>query len=128
MSRFKRFPAFAAILCVAAFVFSSPVQADVIEIQASPNTINLTSNGGSFSIHAVIGYSSVTGVELSVDGQSITEFWTFADDRGELVVKCNINLIKSMVSEGTATFDLVMHTAGGTHTGTDTIRIINKGK
>lgn len=127
MTSFKRFPVLAAALLVAAFALSSSAQADTIEIQVSPNTINLTSNGGALSIHAVISYNSVNQVELSVDGQSVTEFSTFADDRGELVVRCNIEMIKSMVSEGTATFDLVMYTAAGTHTGTDTIRIINKG-
>jgi hypothetical protein len=127
MKRFKRFPVLAAFLCAAAFIFSTPAIADTVEIQVSPNTINLTSNGGRVSIHAVISYSAVTQVELAVDGAGVTDFTTFADDRGELVVRIDIDLIKSMLSEGTATFDLVMHTAGGTYTGTDTIRVINRG-
>ena len=125
---FKRFPALAALLCGAALLFSVTAEADTVEIQATPSTLNLSSNGGSFSIHAVIGYSSVTQVEFFVDGQEVTDFTTFADDRGELVVKCDLDLIKRMVSEGTATIDLVMHTASDTHTGTDTIRVINRGQ
>lgn len=128
MTRLRRFPAFAAVLLVAAVALASSVQADTIQIQVSPNTINLASKGGVVSIHAVISYNSVTGVELAVDGRNVSEFTTFADDRGELVVRCDLETIKSMVSEGTATFDLVMYTATGTHTGTDTIRIINRGR
>jgi hypothetical protein len=128
MSRFKRFPVLAALFFLGAICFSVPADAGTVEIQVSPNTINLKSNGGVFSIHAVISYSSVTQVELSVDGQNVSEFTTFADDRGELVVRCSLEKIKSMISEGTATFVLVVHTASDTHTGTDTIRVIDRGK
>ena len=103
-------------------------QVNTIEMAVSPSTLNLKSNGGSVSIHAVIAYNAVTEVELTVDGQSVINFGTFADDRGELVVKCDIDMIKSMVSVGTATFDLTAHTQNGTYVGTDTIRVIDRGK
>jgi hypothetical protein len=99
-----------------------------LEMVVSPSTLNLESNGGCVTIHAVIGYSAVTDARLWVDGQPVLEFGTFPDSRGELVVRCSIETIKSMVSVGTATFDLTVHTQNGTYSGTDTIRVIDRGK
>ena len=128
MSSSRRFPTIVIVLIVAAFAFSCPAQADTIEIAVSPSTLNLSSNGGCVTVHAVIAYSAAREVELSVDGRSVDGLFTFPDSRGELVVRCGIDTIKSMVTVGTATFDLVVHTADGTHTGTDTIKVIDRGE
>lgn len=102
-------------------------QENVIEVVVSPNVLNLESNGGSVSLHTNIRYTWVTDVELEIEGY-LPEIYTFADNRGDLVVKCNIETVKSIVSEGEATFELTVYTEGGTYFGTDTINVINRGK
>jgi len=78
------------------------------------------------SLHTDINYSWVVDVELEVEG-NLPAIHTFADDRGDLVVKCDIDTIKSMVSEGTATFDLTVYTEEATYSGTDAITVISRG-
>jgi len=102
-------------------------QENVIEVVVSPNVLNLQSNGGSVSLHTDINYNLVDGVELEVEGY-FPEIRTFADDRGDLVVKCDIDTIKGMVSEGTATFNLTVDTTYGVYLGTDTIEVISRGR
>lgn len=102
-------------------------QEDTIEVVVSPNVLNLESNGGSLSLHTNIGYAWVTNVLLQVEGYP-TEIYTFADDRGDLVVKCDIEVVKGIVSEGEATFDLTVYTEGPTYFGTDTIDVISRGR
>jgi hypothetical protein len=127
MTRFssRRFLALALVTAVVAV--SASAQAAALDMAVSPSTLNLASNGGCVSIHAEIRYSAVERVELYVNGTEVSELTTFADDRGELVVRCDLDMIKAMVSEGLATFDLTAHTQDGTYTGTDTIRVINRG-
>ena len=104
---------------------------DTIEVVVvvSPNVLNLNSNGGSVSLHTDIDYAVVVvdGVELYVEDQLVEQIWTFADDRGDLVVKCNIDIVKGMVVVGEATFDLEVTTEDGTSFGTDTIAVIARG-
>ena len=105
----------------------SIAQENVIEVVVSPNVLNLQSNGGSVSLHTDINYNWVDGVELEVEG-NFPETSIFADDRGDLVVKCEIDTIKSMVLEGTATFNLTVDTTYGIYFGTDTITVIDRGR
>ena len=98
-----------------------------IEVVVSPNVLALNSIGGSVSLHADISYDLVKGEDMSLtvndDPLPITS--TFADDRGDLVVKCDIDELKSLVSEGTADFELTITTADSVYTGTDEIRIVS---
>lgn len=128
MNRPSRLYAGTLLLLAMAVATAAVAQENTIEMAVSPSTLNLSSNGGCVSIHAVIGYSAVTQVELWVDEQPVTKFGTFPDSRGELVVRCDLQMIKGMVSVGTATFDLTVHTKNGIYTGTDTIRVIDEGK
>ena len=102
---------------------------NTIEVVVSPNVLNLNSNGGSVSLHTDIDYAVVVvdGVELYVEDQLVEQIWTFADDRGDLVVKCNIDIVKGMVVVGEATVDLEVTTEDGTSFGTDTIAVIARG-
>ena len=105
---------------------------DTIEVVVvvSPNVLNLNSNGGSVSLHTDIDYAVVVvgGVELYVGGDLVKPIWTFADLRGDLVVKCNIDIVKDMVDVGEATFVLKGTTTNGTsYSGTDTIAVIARG-
>jgi hypothetical protein len=118
------------VLCIGV---TSPVLANdnSIEVIVSPSVLNLDSNGGSLSIHTDIDYSSVNSVNdvfLEVDEVEIPGISIFPDDRGDLVVKGDIETVKNMVSVGEATFDLSVSTVDGEHNGSDTIRVISCGK
>ncbi len=98
-----------------------------IEVVASPNVLALNSIGGSVSLHTDISYSpgEYEEMSLTVNGKSIDITSTFADNRGDLVIKCDIDTLKSLVSEGTADFELTITTADSVYTGTDEIRIVS---
>ena len=127
MIRFRKLSSLTSLLIVSALAASVPAQAAELNIVVAPSTLNLASNGGCVTIHAEIGYGAAQSVELFVNGQNADVLFTFPDSRGELVVRCGIETIKQMVSVGEATFVLTVHTANGTYTGSDTIRVIDRG-
>jgi len=104
-----------------------PIEPIEIGVMVSPNVLALNSNGGSVSLHANINYYSVSLAEtaLTVNGEPLKIYYQFADDRGDLVVKCSIGELKNMVEEDSeAVFVLTVYTKiGGEYEGTDTIRI-----
>ncbi len=114
-----------AALLAAVFPTAVLAQEDNLEFVVSPNMLALNSNGGSVSLHADINYSLVEGTSLTVDGEDFPIAYTFADDRGDLVVKCNIDTLKSVIPEGAAeaVFALTVETASGVLSGTDTIGV-----
>jgi len=128
LNRPSRLYAGTLLLLAMAVATTAFAQENTLEMVVSPSTLNLESNGGCVTIHAVIGYSAVTSAELWVNGEPILKFGTFPDSRGELVVRIGLETVKSMVSVGTATFDLRVQTQNGTYSGTDTIRVIDQGK
>ena len=98
---------------------------NAIDIVVSPHVLNIESNGGSISIHTNIGYVSEDDAALEVNGTPIENIYTFTDSRGNLVVKCSINTVKSIViGEEEATFVLTANYNGETYSGTDTIAVI----
>ena len=107
-------------------------QENTVDVQLSPNTISLNSIGGVISLHVDINYSLVVTEDLELvlnEEFPIDILYTFADDRGDLVIKCSIDEVKELVSvsEGTATFDLTVVTTGGTtYTGTDSARVVGR--
>ena len=121
-------------LCIKALLISAlltvplsgtVLASDTIDIVVSPHVLNIESNGGSISIHTNIGYVLAEDAALEVNGTPIDHIWTFTDSRGNLVVKCSINTVKSIVvDEEEATFVLTADYNGGTYTGTDTIAVI----
>ena len=112
-----------------AFVLPTAVLAeeDSIVIMVSPNVLAINSIGGSVSLHADISYSLVVGTSLTVNDIDLPILYTFADDRGDLVVKCSIGKLKEIVTENEAdeaVFVLTVYTVGGdVRTGTDTIGV-----
>ena len=119
------------LVTLVAVILTSGVfaQENTIEVVVSPNVLNLKSNGGSVSLHTDIRYALVSDAELYVDDQLVGRIWMFPDDRGDLVVKCNLGTVKDMVKVGEATFCLKVVTKDGSHyVGTDTIRVIARGK
>lgn len=119
-----------SLVALLAVILTSGVfaQDNTIEVVVSPNVLNLNSNGGSVSLHTDIGYTLVLGAELYVEDQLAEQISTFADSRGDLVVKCNLDTVKSMVAVGEATFVLEVDTQNGPYSGTDTIAVIARGK
>lgn len=110
---------------------SACAQDNKIEITASPNVLNLESSGGVFTIHAGISYDTDQDVKvyLNDDMDSVSILSTFADSRGDLVVRCDILDVKQEVSEGPVTIELTVRTEDGVlHSGTDVIDIISTGK
>ena len=104
-------------------------QDNTIEVVVSPNVLNLSSNGGSLSLHTDIGFYSVAGAELYVDDQLVPRIWMFSDDRGDLVVKADLWTVKAMVGVGEAAFRLEVDTKDGAHySGTDTVAVIDRGR
>ena len=98
---------------------------NTINMVVSPNVLNVESNGGSISIHTDIGYVSENDATLEVNGTTIENINTFTDDRGNLVVKCSIDTVKSIVvGEEEATFVLTANYNEGIYSGTDTIAVI----
>jgi len=127
MLRLRKLSSLTPLLVLSALAAAMPAQAAALNIVVAPSTLNLASNGGCVTVHAEIGYGATQSVELSVNGQTADVLFTFADSRGELVVRCDIETIKQMVSVGEATFALTVHTADGTYTGSDTIKVIDRG-
>jgi len=101
-------------------------------IEVSPNVINLDSNGGSFSIHTNIPFSSVTVELLTADGTPITKIVPFSDDRGDLVVKFDPRDDEGnyLFGVGDVTFELTVSASSSAVTTIydDTVRVISCGK
>ena len=120
------------VLLLALALGATLISADdvgAIEMVVSPNTLNLGSQGGSVSVHTDLDYDSDDRVSMTVGGASIERLSCFPDNRGDLVVKCNLEMIKDMVSVGEATFELTVETyEGSTYVGSDTIVVIDEGK
>lgn len=96
-----------------------------IDMVVSPNVLNIESNGGSISIHTNIGYVSAEDTTVTVNDTEIKAIATFLDNRGNLVVKCDIDEVKRLVAPGEAVFVLSCKYGGGTYTGTDTVPVIS---
>jgi len=116
------------------FLLSNVALADdnTINMVVSPNVLNIESNGGSISVHTDIAYSGVEGASLEVNGTTIVNIETFADNCGNLVVKCSIGTVKSIVvgpdgivvGKEEAEFILKANYNGSMYSGSDTITVI----
>lgn len=121
------------LLAVLMICFALPgcTRSETMEVVVSPNVLNLESGGGDFTIHADIKYRNNLDVKVYIDEStdSVKVLSTSADNRGELVVKCDIQHIREIVEPGKVTFKLTVKTEDGVlYLGTDTIEIISRGK
>ncbi|MCB2207142.1 MAG: hypothetical protein KQH67_02490 [Bacteroidetes bacterium] len=99
---------------------------EVIEIQVSPNVLNLQNNGVVVTIHTDIPYSAVIGSSVSLNGLEI-ESWK-SDNQGYFVAKFNMDEVKQLEGlevGGYNTLTLSGETGNGTFTGSDEILVIN---
>ena len=119
------------ILLIICGTLSACTQNNRIEITVSPNVLNLESSGGVFTIHTDIRYNAGQDVKvyLNNDMDSVSVLSTFADNRGDLVVRCDILDVKETVTESLATIKLLVYTEDGvSYSGTDIIDIVSKGR
>lgn len=63
-----------------------------IQIQVSPNVLNLGSKGEVITVHTDLPYSTVTGASVFLNGVPIS--WWKSDDRGFFVAKFDIDKVK----------------------------------
>ncbi len=70
----------------------------VIEIQVSPNILNLQSNGVVVTIHTDIPFSDVNASSVELEGVGI-QSWK-ADNQGFFVAKFNMEAVKALVDQG----------------------------
>lgn len=118
----------AGVLALGSLAGQVEAVAGNLDVAASPAVLNLRSAGGATSLHTDVAASAVRAVTLKVDGIEVTDFRTFADARGQLVVRVDIDLIKDLVACPSATFALAVNTGNGDLSGTDTIRVIDVGR
>ena len=100
-------------------------QQDPIEIQVSPNILNLQSNGVVVTIHTDIPYSNVIGSTVSLNGVEI-DSWK-ADSQGFFVAKFNMDEVKDLdlVIGGYNTLTLEGSLSNGSFSGSEDILVIN---
>lgn len=65
-----------------------------IEIDVSPNVLNIQSQSTIVTVHTDISYSLVTGASVFLNGVAID--WWKSDDRGNFVAKFNSDEIKTL--------------------------------
>jgi hypothetical protein len=122
------FMLFTATVLLVATAF---VPTTTIEIQVSPNVLNLANSGEVVTIHTNLPYSSVIGNSVTLNGVEIA--WWKSDAQGNFVAKFEINTIKALFTPGTYLLELkgTYYDAGITNdfTGSQLIKVIKvKGK
>jgi hypothetical protein len=120
-----------SVLCAMTFalvMFQMPVQCHAfgIEIDVSPNVINIQSQSTVVTVHTNIAYSIVAGTSVTLNGVEIA--WWKSDDRGNFVAKFDSDDIKTLdglkIGEYN-TLTLIGFTTGGEEfTGTQDIMVI----
>jgi hypothetical protein len=119
-----------ALLLMLFFLFQSsqvvedtvPIQ---IEIQVSPNVLNLLNQGEVVTIHTDIAYGLVVGSSVTLNGLEISH-WK-ADDQGNFVAKFLMSAVKGLPLNigGYNTLVLTGTTINGdTFTGSDAIKVV----
>lgn len=118
--------ALVSLLFVMAFL---PVQLsaqDVIDIQVSPNVLNLQNQGQVVTIHTDISYSLVVGSSVTLNGVEI-DHWK-ADNQGNFVAKFLMSAIKNLplnIGDYNTLTIIGVKTNGETFTGSEDILVVN---
>ncbi|MCU0370659.1 MAG: hypothetical protein MUC31_04545 [Bacteroidales bacterium] len=113
------------------FFFPSAGNAQqTIDIQVSPNVLNIQNNGQVVTVHTDIAYSLVDAETVSMNGVDIYS-WK-ADLQGNFVAKFQMSEVKALVDAGVIIVgeynELVLtgsKTDGTTFTGSDMVLVIN---
>lgn len=86
-----------SILATLLFIFTlvtTQCYAFDIEIDVSPNVLNIQSNSTVVTVHTDIAYSLVAGATVFLNGVAID--WWKSDDRGNFVAKFDSDEIKTL--------------------------------
>ena len=130
---------FVAVLCAAILGTGIAFAEDMeIAIRIAPNTLNLDNVVDKcVTVHADIAYITVDDDDANPlklwstdpDDDPVVAYDSFADDRGNLVAKFYREEVAEIVAAGKeVTLTLTGKTTGGdTFTGSDTIRVIDRG-
>ena len=103
-------------------ITSAAAQTMTIEIQISPATIVISSFAECLTIHTDIALSKVDRSSVALDG--MVPYAVFADARGQLVAKFDIDQVKARVAPPSATMTLTGLTTDGTpFSGTGTVPV-----
>lgn len=119
---------FLITLMIISFLIPSSIYSQtIIDIQVSPNVLNLQSNGVVVTIHTDISFVSVDASSVSLCGVEI-DSWK-SDDRGYFVAKFDMDEIKDIdelvIGEyNTLTLDGLM-VEGEAFTGSEEVLVIN---
>lgn len=104
-----------------------------IEIQVSPNVLNLQNNGEVVTIHTDIPYSYVVGSTVTLNGLEI-DHWK-SDNQGYFVAKFNMDEVKELEGLEIGGYNTLTlegtNTDGETFSGSEDILVVNnipKGK
>lgn len=82
------------ILASCCLALSGALAAQTIEIQVSPNVLNLQNSGEVVTIHTDIAYSAVAASTVTLNG--VTVLSTKLDNQGNFVAKFDIEDIKNL--------------------------------
>jgi len=109
-------------LTLAIGIGPAAAQTMTIDIQVSPATIVISSLGECLTIHTDIALSKVDRSSVTLNG--LYPYAVFADARGQLVAKFDLDQVKAIVAPPSATMTLTGTTTDGTPlTGTDTVPV-----
>ncbi|MCD4681453.1 MAG: hypothetical protein K8S00_13795 [Bacteroidales bacterium] len=121
-----------ALIMIGMFIPAGIFSQTVIEIQVSPNILNLQSNGVVVTIHTNIPYAEVGAQSVTLN-EVVIQSWK-ADNRGFFVAKFNMDDIKNINLNIGEYNTLTLEgdkVSGGTFTGSEDVLVINnlpKGK
>ena len=80
-------------------------------IYVAPSTIVIGAPCPNVTIHTEISYGSVEGVTAAVNGELLTKVGTFADSRGNLVIRLSFDEVVALVGDASeATFEVEITT------------------
>lgn len=103
-------------------IVPAAAQTMTIDIQISPATIVISSFAECLTVHADIALGKVDRSSVALDG--LSPYAVFADARGQLVAKFDIDRVKAVVAPPSATMTLTGRTTDGTpFSGTRTVPV-----
>ncbi|NLP08862.1 hypothetical protein GX408_00555 [bacterium] len=116
------------LVCTAFLFFSNAPAEDTIEIQiqVSPNTLNLQNAGEWVTIHTDLAYSSVNSASVQLNGVEIS--WSKSDNQGYFVAKFVMSEIKDLAGLKVGEYNsltLTGESSDGLFTGTQAIMVIS---
>ena len=97
-----------------------------IQIQVSPNVLNIGSKGELVTVHTDLPYSTVVGASVFLNGVPIS--WWKSDDRGYFVAKFDIDKVKyeAGLVVGDNTVSLTGYTKDGVQfTGEQILKVVD---